>query len=126
MPRTEIRVFRDENGSIPIQEWLDVLESKNPKVYAKCLARILELEAKGNEMRRPHADMLRNGIYELRASFSRIHYRMLYFFFGRNVVILSHGLSKEDTVRAEDIRLAQLRREKLKRDPDKFTADFDI
>src|SRR5690349_20390492 len=40
-----------------------------------------------NELRRPEADFLRDGIYELRASCQGLHYRMLYFFAGRAIVV---------------------------------------
>lgn len=50
MPATEVRLFRDDDGVIPIKQWLDELERSEPKVYRKCLARILELVDRGNEM----------------------------------------------------------------------------
>ena len=39
-------------------------------------------------------DLLRNGIYELRAKVGTVNYRVLYFFCGSNVACLSHGLTK--------------------------------
>jgi len=38
------------------------------------------LAEKGFDMRRPHADLLRDGIYELQASCAGVNYRLLYFF----------------------------------------------
>ena len=124
MPATEVRAFRDMNGEIPIQTWLDDLEQTEPKAYRKCLARIVELAEQGNAMRRPHADYLRDAIYELRASLSGIHYRILYFFFGRNIVALSHGVTKEDKVSPKDIELAVARMNCVRESPDKYTANF--
>jgi phage-related protein len=126
MPATEIRAFRDIDKAVPVKEWLDDLERREPKVYAKCLARILELAAKGNEMRRPHADYLRDGIYELRATVSRVHYRLLYFYYGKNVVALSHGITKEGRVPPAEIDRAIERMELVKGNPDRYTADFEI
>jgi hypothetical protein len=37
----------------------------------------------GHELRRPEADFLRDGIYELRASLGGVHHRILYFFLPR-------------------------------------------
>jgi hypothetical protein len=37
-------------------------------------------------------------IYELRFGFRGRNYRMLYFFSGREVVVVSHGLTKERIV----------------------------
>lgn len=126
MPATEVRAFRGEDGKVPSQDWLDDLERREPKAYAKCLARILELADKGYEMRRPHADFLRDGIYELRASFSGIHYRLLYFFFRKGAIAVSHGTTKEDKVLPKEIDLAVTRMALIKKHPDKYTADFDI
>ncbi|MGO9257708.1 MAG: type II toxin-antitoxin system RelE/ParE family toxin [Bryobacteraceae bacterium] len=37
----------------------------------------------GRELRRPEADFLRDGIYELRVSLRGVHFRILYFSTGR-------------------------------------------
>jgi hypothetical protein len=62
MPQAEIRVFRDDGGESPLLQWLDKLRLREPKAYVKCLARILDLSRAGSELRRPHADYLRDGI----------------------------------------------------------------
>ena len=88
----ELSLYRDETGKVPLLNWLDELPVKS---RAKCLARMARLADLGSELRRPEADYLRDGIYELRASYQGIHYRMLYFFSGRETVVVSHGLTKE-------------------------------
>ena len=80
MPRTDILVYRQSDGTAPLMDWLTHLEKNEPRAYEKCLAKILLLEEKGNELRRPNADMLRDGIYELRTRVGRVNYRILYFF----------------------------------------------
>jgi phage-related protein len=126
MPPTEVQAFRDHNGEVPIRDWLDEIEQREPKAYQKCLARILDLSRRGYEMRRPQADLLRQGIYELRATFSGTHYRMLYFFFGKSCVAVSHGITKEDRVPPKDIDLAIARMKLVKADPLKYTTAFDF
>lgn len=128
MPATEVRAFRDadRDGTVPVQDWLDELEHREPKAHAKCLARILELADKGNQMRRPHADYLCEGIYELRATLGKDQYRLLYFFFGTNVVAVSHGITKEKEVPSEEIELAISRKNLVMASPDRYTADFDV
>ena len=59
MPETAVRVFRDARGDAPLLEWLDDLENRDRKGYAKCLDRILQLATLGNELRRPVSDILR-------------------------------------------------------------------
>lgn len=97
MPNVEVIFFQEAEGKIPpLLEWLDGLPQK---VRIKCLARLKRLEDLGHELRRPEADYLREGIYELRASLQGVHYRMLYFFHGRSAVVLTQGIVKEREVR---------------------------
>lgn len=65
-------------------------------VGEKCLFRIRRLAALGHEIRRPEADDLGDGIYELRVGFRGQNYRVLYFFHGTVASVLAHGLTKED------------------------------
>lgn len=122
MPHTRIDVFCDENGDIPLLNWL---EEQEPKVTDKCLGLILDLEANGYELRRPRADILRDGIYELRAKVRRVNYRILYFFNGPNVVVLSHGLTKKSSVPDKDINLAIKRKKLVKEKPEKHIKVFE-
>jgi len=70
----------------------------------------------GHELRRPEADYLRDGIYELRTSLQGINYRILYFFHKKQAV-LSHGLTKESQVPPNDIELAIKRMALFEKDP---------
>jgi phage-related protein len=73
---------------------------------AKCRRYLLRLAQFGNELRRPVADYLRDGIYELRIRHTRVNYRILYGFVGQDVVLISHGITKERLVPANEIELA--------------------
>ena len=126
MPFTELQVFQDSGGTIPFQEWLDDLETREPDAYAKCLALLKSLESQGYELKRPHADYLRDKVYELRFRVVKIRYRVLYFFHGRNVVVLSHGLTKKSNVPKVDIDTAVYRKELVSNDPEKYTATWTI
>jgi phage-related protein len=109
MPKTKIVFFKEESGEVPIIVWLDELPAK---AQDKCLARLRRLESLGHELRRPEADFLRDGIYELRVGLQGIHYRMLYFFHGDKAVVISHGLVKEKVVPPREIDRA-IERKKL-------------
>ena len=63
------------------------------------------------------ADFLRDGIYELRPSYAGVHYRILYFFAGKDAVVISHGLTKEAAVPTADIERAIVRRKKFAANP---------
>jgi phage-related protein len=87
---------------------------------------ILELSRLGFELRRPMADFLRDGIYELRVKVKRVHYRMLYFFHGRNVVVLSHGCTKEGAVPKVEIERAATNKSLVEKDDEKYTAECEL
>jgi hypothetical protein len=50
MPRKPVVFFMDDDGMIPIFDWLDGLVSK---AQIKCLAKLRRLEELGHELRRP-------------------------------------------------------------------------
>ena len=111
LPQTEVFFFREpKDESVPLLDWLNELPLK---VQAKCIERIDRLGERGHELRRPEADLLRDGIYELRASYQGIHYRMLYFFSGKAVVVVSHGLTKEREVAPKEIDAAVKRKKQV-------------
>ena len=119
MLQTEVFFFREpHNESVPLLDWLDGLPVK---VQAKCIERIDRLAAMGHELRRPEADYLAEGVYELRASYQGVHYRMLYFFAGKSVVVVSHGLSKKQVVPPREIALAIRRKKSVEADFQEFT-----
>ena len=89
------------------------------KANIKCIVRIERLAEMGYELRRPEADFLRDGIYELRVTSQGVQYRMLYFFSGKQAVI-SHGLIKRDNeVPPKEINLAIERKTHFENDPQK-------
>ena len=118
MPQADVVLYREDDGSVPLRDWFLALP---PKAAAKCLARLKRLEELGHELRRPEADFLRDGVYELRASYQGLHYRILYFFVGKQAVVVSHGLVKEREVPAKEIDRAIERRRKFERDPRSHT-----
>src|SRR3990167_8682256 len=106
MPKVRVIFFADRSGC-PVLKWLDDIPKK---AYAKALVRIELLAELGHELRRPEADFLRDGIYELRWRFQSVNYRILYFYHGREVVVLSSGLTKETAVPSDEISLALRRK----------------
>jgi phage-related protein len=117
MPIAQVVFFADREGC-PVLDWLDDFPKK---VQAKAHVRIERLAELGHELRRPEADYLRDGIYELRWRFQSVNYRILYFFHGKHVVVLSNGLTKEDRVPSQEIELAVRRKILFETGPDSFT-----
>ena len=120
MPRARVVFYREEDGAVPVLDWLDALPDK---VKAKCLVRIERLKEQGHELRRPEADYLRDGMYELRVGYRGVNYRMLYFFHGTTTAVVSQGLVKERIIPPIEIRKALERKKKFERDPRRHTLE---
>ena len=117
MPETEVVLFAEDDSSAPLLGWLD---DQPAKVQDKCIVKIERLAELGHEIRRPEADFLRDGIYELRVRHQKVNYRVLYFFHAGRAV-LSHGLTKEGVVPDREIGLADSRKSAFEHDPDGHT-----
>ena len=102
------------------------MRAGNPKAYAKCVVRIRRLVELGHELRRPEADLLRDGIYELRARLGTVNYRLLYFFHGRNVAVLAHAITKENEIAVVEINRAVARKRAFIASPIAHTFVGDI
>jgi phage-related protein len=120
VPRTRVVFYREDDGSVPLLEWLDLIPAK---AVTKCRVRIERLCELGHELRRPEADYLRDGIYELRIALQGVNYRMLYFFHGNVAAVLSHGLTKEQVVPPKEIDKAVGRKARFEAAPKKHTHE---
>jgi len=119
MPPTQVLIFAADDGSAPLLDWMDGLETK---VRDKCIVRIERLAELGHELRRPEADLLRDEIHELRIRTGNVQYRILYFFHqGR--AVLSHGCSKEDVVPPAEIDRAIRNRTRFSQNPLRHTYE---
>lgn len=105
---------------MPLLDWFDRLPTK---AQDKCRLRIERLAELGHELRRPEADYLRDGIYELRVSLGGIQFRMLYFFHGVSAAVLSHGIVKGQRVPTRDIEAAIRRKRAFEREPTRHTYE---
>jgi hypothetical protein len=119
-----IYLYAERDGRCPVMEWLRELERHNPAAVDVCLARVRLLAVMGHELRRPHADLLRDGIYELRARVGRVNYRLLYFFHGRGIAIVAHGITKEQEVPDIEIDRAIERKRRYEQSPETHRQVF--
>jgi phage-related protein len=117
MPRTDVVFYQENRNDVPVLDWLKELRRTDQRAYESCVAAIARLADFGHELRRPLADILRDGIHELRVRKGRVNYRILYFFHGRNLAILGHALTKEDEVPKADIERAIRRKKAFEADP---------
>lgn len=123
MPRVHIVFYRDSRGRVPVLEWLEKIPAK---AMDKCTAKIARLAEVGHELRRPTADYLEEGVYELRVSHLGVNYRILYFFHGREIAVLDHSLTKERRVPPRDIQLAIRNKVEFQRNPAVHTAEVSL
>lgn len=117
MPQTDVVFYQEDRDDVPVLDWLKDLRRSGPRAYESCVAAVARLAEFRHELRRPLADMLRDGIYELRIRKGRVNYRILYFFHGRNLAILGHAITKEDSVPRADIERAIRRKRAFEADP---------
>lgn len=88
----EIEFYEMEDGSCPLEEYLDSLA---PKLLAKTLRTIDLLEIYGTSLRGPYSEPIGKGIFELRTKQGSDITRILYFFFVDNKVVLTNGFTKK-------------------------------
>jgi len=101
MPKTEVVLYAEDNGTCTLLDWMDGLPQK---AQDKCIVRIERLAEMGHELRRPEADFLRDGV------------------FSENKAVISHGLIKKgEEVPAKQIDLAIERKGRFVSNPLKHT-----
>ena len=126
MPAATVVFYQEQAGASPVMAWLTELRETNVKAFLKCRAAVARLALLGHELRRPEADYLRDGIHELRVRLGSVNYRLLYFFHGRTVCVMTHGLTKEAAVPAADIQRARARKAAFTAHPTLHTYHGDI
>ena len=87
----KIIYYGTANGECPIQEFID---SRKEREQAKILSWLSLLEEQGPQLPRPYADLLDDGIHELRIQLSGTQVRILYFFCYQNFIVLTHAFPK--------------------------------
>ncbi|MBI4802878.1 MAG: type II toxin-antitoxin system RelE/ParE family toxin [Elusimicrobia bacterium] len=68
----------------PVDDYLDTMPEKHRQ---KAMAIMARLEEEGPNLKRPHADVLRGKIRELRCGFYTFEHGFLYFFWNKTIVI---------------------------------------
>ena len=120
MPAAKIRIYREDDGRAPFLDWLQEIERRNRKVYKKYRSYVRRLAEQGHELRRPTADLLRDGVYKLRFNMLGVNYLVLYGFVGKDLVMISHGITKKGKVPPAEIDKAAERLTKYKSNPERY------
>ena len=103
-----VTYYVEPNGIKPVEEYIKKLSITE---RAKTLAFINLLEEEGPELHRPYADLLEDGIHELRIKLTGTQVRILYFFCYKDIMILTNVFDKHtDKVPRVEIKLAKTNR----------------
>jgi hypothetical protein len=104
-PVWHVLYYESTDGKCPVKEFID---SRNQRNQAKILAAIAALEERGPNLPRPYADILEDGIHELRVGLSGDRVRILYFFCHKDFIVLTNTLAKHTSrVPLADIKEAK-------------------
>ncbi len=83
--------YETPEGKCSVREFID---SRKGRDQAKIFALISALQDRGPTLPRPYADLLEDGIHELRIRLSGDQFRVLYFFCFRRFIVLTHVFAK--------------------------------
>ncbi len=112
----DVEFYSDKEGFCELETWiLKQKESHRDKI----IAWIDKLQEMGPLLPRPYADILTDGIHELRIKVAHNQVRILYFFVFQNRIVLTHPfyknvskVPKKEINKAIKIRTDYLRRNK--------------
>lgn len=127
MSEFKIIFYEKEDGTMPVQDFLDSLDLK---MRAKMLGTIEMLRKNGNQLRSPYSKPLDDGIMELRAIVGTNISRVLYFFVvGQKVILTNEFIEKTQKTPKREIELAKkyradyLERERKKKQEEENSDD---
>ena len=109
-----VSYYETPEGNCPVREFID---SRKGRDQAKIFTLISALQDRGPTLPRPYADLLEDGIHELRTRLSGDHFRVLYFFCFRRFIVLTHAFAKvtAEVPRAEIQKAKRFRSDFLSR-----------
>jgi len=116
MKKWHVFYYESADGICPVQEFIDTRKDRD---QASIFGWVSLLEERGPNLPRPYADLLTDGIHELRLKLSGDQVRVLYFFCYKAYIVLIHVFTKQtDIVPSSEIKRAQKYR-------DDFLSRFD-
>jgi hypothetical protein len=121
MPPIQVLTYQEAEGDVPLHDWLREIGADSRDAAARCRDLIQRLADQGHALRRPSSAPLRDDMHELRARVGRVNYRIIYFFNGRGVAVLTSGCTKEGEVEDADIDRAVRYKTKFRADPERHT-----
>lgn len=108
--------YESADGACPVQQFINIRKDRD---QAKIFSWLTLLEEQGPNLPRPYADILRDGIHELRVKLTGDQVRILYFFCYREFIVLTSVFVKRTSV----VPSAEIKKARKCRDD--FLARFD-
>lgn len=100
-----VKFYIDENGGIPVLEYVDGLPDKEK---AKVLKYIEFLRERDGILDEPYSKHIKGKIRELRVDFARNRHRIFYFtFIGKTIILLHAFLKKTAKAPLSEIKRAE-------------------
>ena len=104
-----IEYYQSEVGRSPVAEFIDSLEAAAKARVARTLDLLEEF---GNKLGMPYARHLEKQLWELRIRHGRNRYRIIYFLYTKQAIVLLHGLIKKTgPMPRADLKIAKSRRD---------------
>jgi len=108
-PKWKIIYYETDDGQCPVMNFID---SRNKRNQAKIFSLFDYLEKMGPNLPRPYSDLLEDGFHELRIKLIGEQIRILYFFYRRKHIVLTHVFTKTtQKVPKEEIQKAKYYRD---------------
>jgi phage-related protein len=101
----KVYYYQKADETFPVKVYIDSLTKRE---QAKTLNFIELLQNEGPNLKRPYADLLKDGIHELRIKLTGTQVRILYFFCFQNSIILTNAFEKHtEAVPDSEINIAR-------------------
>ena len=105
----DIEYYQTEKDKCPVAEFIESLDVKSEAKIAWTLDLLLEF---GIKLGMPYAKYIEEQLWELRISYRKNQYRIIYFLASSRNFVLLHGFTKKSSsIARDDIEIAKKRRE---------------
>jgi len=110
----EVSFYRTKAGHCPVEEFLDALDGKQTQKVVWVLRLIEELEIVPSQYLKKLVDT--EGLWEVRVQFGGDTFRLLGFFDGRRLLVLTTGFAKKtERIPRQELELAANRKQDYQR-----------
>lgn len=87
-----VEFYTNRNGNCPARSFILKQQKHARTLILEMVEKLGEL---GYQLRFPHAKQIGDGLYELRIREFKNRFRLLYFFYDQDKIVITHGLQKK-------------------------------